>query len=147
MGLIEDAIAEYEKYKEKVRKNQEEERKKSIDEGIQTIKEKFGDKIEIDVIVENDYVSFLVDGLKMRTGRTIGYCRDIYLVQKCPKCGEEYMESVVSLTDIGKILKEGHGSYDCKRIMELKSVKKEMNTDERLLDALRNFIHENSREK
>lgn len=144
MGLKEDAIAEYEKDKETTRKNQEEERKRAIDEGIQTIKEKFGENLNIETSIENDDISFLVDGLKMKVGRSDGYYSVIYLVQKCQKCGEEFMENIINLRDIGKILKEGHKSYDCERVIELKAVKKELNTDERLLEALRNFIYENS---
>jgi len=50
------------------------------------------------------------------------------------------------LHNIGKILSEHHNDYDCRRVLEEKKGKKGPTTDEKLLQALKDFIQENASE-
>ena len=145
MSLVDDAIQAYEKEQLVNKQNEEKEREKLIEDGIQNIKERFGDNLKIDVESDKDGVVFLVDGLKMKVMRSQGYY-NIYLVQTCPTCHEEYADNVIGLKDIGKLLKQGHNSYDCEKALKAKEPVKEWTTDEKLLDALKTFIRENSSE-
>lgn len=143
MSLIEDAIQAYAKDQLENDEIEEKEKKKLIKDGIQTIKDKFGNNLKIDVISDKGGgVAFIVDGLKMRVRRHHGYY-NIYLVQTCPKCGTEYEEHIINLKNIGQALHEGHDSFDCKEILNKKEQTKEWTTDEKFLDALKTFIREN----
>lgn len=142
MMLADDAVQAYTQEQLISTKNREEETKKDIEEFIKAIKERFGDKFDIETLFEGGDIFFFIDGLKMRVARSQGY-HDIYLVQKCSKCGIEYEDQIINLRDIGKSLQEGHSSYECGRVLEEKSQKKEPTTGEKLLDALRQFILEN----
>lgn len=146
MSLVEDAIDAYEKSRLENKENEDKEKKEFIEDGIKTIKDKFGDNLKIDVTSDKDGdVIFIIDGLKMKLRKYHGYY-NIYLVQTCPKCGKEYVELIINLRDIGKLIKEGHCSFDCEKALKDKEPVKEWTTDEKLLDALKTFIRENSSE-
>lgn len=143
MSLVDDAIKAYTKDQLEIKEDIEKENKKFIEDGINNIREKFGDNLKVEVISDHGLtgVVFLVEGLKMRLKRYQGYY-NIYLVQTCPKCKIEYEEHIISLKDIGKALQEGHASYDCEKILKDREPVKELTTEEKLLDALRTFILE-----
>ena len=146
MSLVDDAIQAYAKDRLANKESEEKEKKKLIEDGIQNIKDRFGDNLKIDVTSDKDGdVIFLVDGIKMKVRRYQGYY-NIHLVQTCPKCKEEYTDTVISLKDIGKLLKEGHNSLDCEKVLKAKEPVKEWTTEEKLIEALRTFIRENSSE-
>lgn len=143
MSLIEDAIQAHAKGQLENKEEEEKEKKKYIEDCIQNIKDRFGDNLKIEVISDKDIgVAFLVDGLKMRLRKYQGYY-NISLVQTCPKCGTEYEEHIINLKNIGKALQEGHASYDCNKILKERESVKEPTTEEKLIDALRNFVYEN----
>ena len=146
MSLVDDAFQAYEKSILADKESEEKEKKKLIEDGLQNIKDRFGDNLKIDVTSDKDRdVVFLVDGLKMKVRKSQGYY-NIYLLQTCPKCKEDYADTVISLKDIGKLLREGHNTFDCDKILKSKEPVKELNTDERLIQALKVFIYENSPE-
>lgn len=146
MSLLDDAVKAYAKDQLEIKEAEEKEKKKLIDGVIQSIRERFGDNLKIELISDKEGVTFLVDGLlKMRARRSRGYY-NIYLVQKCPKCDTEYEDHIVNLKNIGKALQEGHASYDCEKILKEKKEVKELTTEEKLVDVLRTFIRENSSE-
>ena len=146
MGLMEDAIQAYINDQLENKEVEEKEKKKLIDDGIQSIKEKFGDDLKIGVISEKEgSVAFIVDGLKMKARKHQGYY-NIYLVQTCPKCGAEYENHIINIKNIGKAIHDGHHSYDCEKILKEREPVKELTTDEKLLDVLKTFIRENASE-
>ena len=67
------------------------------------------------------------------------------MVQTCPKRNEEYVDTVTSLRDIGRLIQEGHNAFDCENILKEKEPK-EWTTEEKLIEDLRTFIRENSSE-
>jgi homospermidine synthase len=143
MSLIEDAKQAYAKDQLEINEDKEKEIKKFVEDGIQCIKEKFGDNLNIDVISDKEGdIVFLVDGLKMRVRRSQGYY-SIYLVQICPKCGAEYEDIIINLKNIGRAIQEGHTWYDCEKILKEKGPVKELTTEEKLIEALRTFVQEN----
>jgi hypothetical protein len=143
MGLIEDAENVYAKEQLEDKKQTEIENRKFIKDAIDSIKDKFGENLNIDVIEDKESgVAFMVDGLKMIVRKSQGYY-SIYLVQKCPKCGTEYENIIVSLKTLGKALKTGHVPYECDKILKDREPVKELTTEEKLIETLRDFIHEN----
>lgn len=142
MSLVEDAKQAYVKDQLEDKKDKERETIKFVEDGLQNIKERFGDNLNIDVVSDKEGIAFLVDGLKMRVRKSQGYY-SIYLVQICPKCNTEYEDIIINLKTIGKSLQEGHTSYECEKILKDREVK-ELTTEEKLVDALRNFIQENT---
>ena len=146
MSLIDDAIQAHAKDQLENKELEEKEKKKYIEDCIQDIRDKLGDNLKIEVISDKEGgITFLVDGLKMRLRKSQGYY-NIYLVQTCPKCGTEYTEHIVNLKNIGKAIQEGHASYDCEKILKERESVKEPTTEEKLIEALRTFIRENSSE-
>ena len=143
MSLIDDAMQVYAKDQLENKELEEKEKKKCIEDSLQNIRDRFGDSLKIEVISDKEGgVAFLVDGLKMRLRKYQGYY-NIYLVQACQKCGTEYEGHIISLKNIGKAIHEGHASYECEKILKEKEPVKELTTDERLIEALRTFVHEN----
>lgn len=146
MGLKDDAIQAYAKDQLENKEAEEKEKKKFIEDGLQNIRDRFGDNLKIDVISDKEGgIAFLVEGLKMRVRRSQGYY-DVYLVQKCPKCDTEYEDHIINLKNIGKALQEGHSSYECEKILKERDKVKEFTTDEKLILALRTFVRENASE-
>lgn len=146
MSLMEDAIQAHAKDQLENKELEEKETKKYIEDCLQNIKDRFGDNLKIEMISDKEGgIAFLVDGLKMRLRKSQGYY-NIYLVQTCQKCGTEYEEHVVNLKNIGKALQEGHDSYNCERILKEREPVKELTTDEKLIEALRDFVRENASE-
>lgn len=146
MGLKDDAIQAYAKDQLENKEAEEKEKKKFIEDGLQNIRDRFGDNLKIDVISDKEGgIAFLVEGLKMRVRRSQGYY-DVYLVQKCPKCDTEYEDNIINLKNIGKALQEGHSSYECEKILKERDKVKEFTTDEKLILALRTFVRENASE-
>ena len=147
MSLADDAIKAHAKDQLELKESEEIEKKKFIEDGIKNIREKFGDNLKVEVISDHGLtdIAFLVEGLKMRLKRSQGYY-NIYLVQKCPKCGTEYEDHIVNLKNIGKALQEGHSSYDCEKILKEREPVKDWTTEEKLVDALRTFVRENASE-
>mgnify|MGYP003395087827 CR=1 FL=1 len=146
MSLKDDAMQTYAKDQLESKEEEEKEKKKFIEDGLQNIRDRFGDSLKIEVISDKEVgVAFLVDGLKMRLRRHQGYY-NIYLVQTCQKCGTEYEGHIMSLKNIGKAIQEGHASYDCEKILKEKEPVKELTTDEKLIEALRTFVRENASE-
>lgn len=141
---MEDAIQAYAEDQLENKEAEEKEKKRFIEDGIRSIREKFGDNLKIEVIFDKEgYVAFLVDGLKMRVRRHQGY-HNTFLVQTCPKCGAEYEDHIVNIKNIGKAIMEGHSAYDCEKILKEREPVKELTTDEKLIDVLRTFVRENS---
>jgi hypothetical protein len=146
MSLVNDAIQAYAKDQLENKEEGEKEKKKFIEDGIQNIKDRFGDNLKIEVISDKEGgVAFLVEELKMRLRRSQGYY-NIYLVQKCPKCDTEYEDHIINLKNIGKAIQDGHASYDCEKILKEREPVKEFTTDEKLILALRTFVRENASE-
>src|SRR3990167_2876031 len=146
MSLIDDAKQAYAKDQLENKEEKEQEKKKFIEDGLQNIRDRFGDNLKIEVISDKeDGIAFLVDGLKMRLRKSQGYY-DTYLVQKCPKCDTEYEEHIINLKNMGKAIQEGHVSYDCGKILKDREQVKEFTTDEKLILALRTFVRENASE-
>jgi len=150
MSLIDDAIQAYAKDQLENKEDEEEEKKKFIEGGLQIIRDRFGDNLKIEVIPDKeDGIIFFVDGLKMGVKRYQGYY-NIFLVQKCPKCDTEYEDHIINLKNIGKAIQEGHTSYDCEKILKEREPIKELTTDEKLIEelieVLRTFIRENASE-
>lgn len=145
MSLVDDAIQAYNKDQLEIRQNEEKEKNKFIKDSIEVIKERFGNDLKIDIISDKYGIAFLVDGLKIRVRRTQGYY-SIYLIQTCPKCGTEYEYNIINLKNIGKALHEGHNLYECEKILKDRESVKELTTEEKLIEALRTFIRENSSE-
>lgn len=145
MGLKEDAMDVYAKDQLENKEEEEKEKKKFIEDGVQNIRDRFGDNLKIEVSDKEDDIVFLVDGLKMRLRKAQGYY-SIYLVQKCLRCDTEYEEHIINLKNIGKALQKGHASYDCEKILKEREPVKELTTEERLIDALRTFVRENASE-
>lgn len=146
MSLMNDAIQAYAKDQLENKEADEKEKKKFIEDGLQNIRDRFGDNIKIEVISDKEGgTAFLVDGLKMRLRKYQGYY-NIYLVQKCPKCDTEYEDHIINLKNIGKAIQGGHAPYDCEEILKEREPVKELTTDEKLIEALRTFVHENASE-
>lgn len=146
MSLIDDAVKAHAKDQLESKEAEEKETKKFIEDGIQNIRDRFGDNLNIEVISDKEVgIAFLVDGLKMRLRKSQGYY-NIYLVQTCPKCGTEYEDHIINLKNIGKAIQEGHASYDCEKILKEREPVKELTTEERLIGALRTFVRENASE-
>lgn len=146
MSLMEDAIQAHAKDQLENKELEEKEKKKYIEDCLQNIRDRFGDNLKIEMISDKEgSIAFLVDGLKMRLRRHQGYY-NISLVQTCQKCGTEYEEHVVNLKNIGKAIQEGHNTYDCEKILKERESVKEPTAEEKLIEALRAFIRENSSE-
>lgn len=148
MSLTDEAIKAYEKRQLNEKENTEKERKKFIEGVKKTIESLFGQNLKIETIEEINNIgdkstAFLVDGLKMRGRRGRGYY-EIYLVQKCQRCGSEFDEHVINIESIGKALKDGHSKIECDNALVAKKPKVIQTTEERLVEVLRDFIAENS---
>ncbi len=147
MDLTDRAIAEYRK-----------EQKLIEDENARTA-EAFADKaayalqdiIDVrraDMIITDKRpysTSFIVGDVSFQVSASEDYCV-VNMIRRCSLCGSDVMSKVLNLKDIGKMLVEPHNKYDCDRVVEMK--KKEegvgiMTSEERLLEALKDFIAEN----
>ena len=146
MSLKDDAMQAHAKGQLESKEEEEKEKKKYIEDCLQNIKDRFGDNLKIEMISDKEGgIAFLVDGLKMRLRKSQGYY-NIYLIQTCQKCGTEFEDHVINLKNIGNALQDGHASYECEKILKEREPVKELTTDEKLIEALRTFIRENSSE-
>jgi len=150
MGLKERAVEVHKKEKEREREENVQKAEQFIVQAKEILKERIGDEFTAQVISKEPTMTiFEVDGIKFRVN-----VHGVQIIKKCQKCGTEYYEDLMHyfgdqekvLQNIGKILSEPHNDYDCRRILEEKEGKKELTADEKLLQALKDFIQENTGE-
>ena len=151
MSLKEKAVDAYKRKAEQERKENLKDAEFSAVAAEKILKERIGEGFNIQIISkEPNATVFDVDGIKF----VVGIGDSICIIRKCEKCETEYSEYVPPnfgdrekfFRDIGKIIVEPHNDYDCQRILEERCEKKEQTTEERLLDALKCFIQENTGE-
>ena len=148
MALKEKAIDAYNKRKIQTEAENLQEAENFYEGALKALKERLGDNYANIQVLKKDIgdTIFDVDGIRMGVAKSQGYY-DIYIIQKCQKCGEEFSKNITSLNDpekvledIGKILQGKHDEYDCNKFLEAKQPKKEPTTEEKLLDAFKQFI-------
>jgi hypothetical protein len=151
MSLKDKAIESYEKEKELKKKSEIKEAEKFAEEALKVLRDIIGGEYDNDVITLSkrpENISFSVDGVLFRATSSQGY-PGIDIVVKCPECGTDIHSKVVYFGDIGRALAEPHFKYDCdqtirlKKEMEDRKNGKVLDTNERLLEALRDFVNEN----
>jgi hypothetical protein len=151
MGLKEKAIEAFEIENESITEANMRKTEKFAENALQSLKDVIGNDYDIgndcniDIVDKQSWAtSFIVDDLLFRVSAS-----EVHLVQTCPRCQAEITDRVLDIKDIGKALVRPHNKYDCDRITESRmKEEKEKNgvvlgTDERLLEALRDFIREN----
>jgi hypothetical protein len=152
ISFKEKAIEEYEK---KIEEDIDYEKKAANNLASTTLKilqERIGkDNFSIiDILEKNPYYTiFVVDGIKIKAN----YQQNFYLLEKCNRCGLEEIPITGNyyqfLINVGKILKDGHDRHDCNKIIESKiskipKKKKIESSEEKLINALKEIISENS---
>jgi hypothetical protein len=150
MGLKEKAIDSYKKEKELREQSEIRDAEKFAEEALKVLRDIIGGEYDSDVetLSKTPYnISFSVDGILFRATSSQGY-PGINIVVKCPACGTDVYSKVVYFRDIGRALVEPHSQYDCDQAIRLKQEDSDrkngriMNTDERLLEALGDFVKE-----
>jgi len=150
MNLKEKAVEIYEKEKELVKESEMREVGKFADEALKVLRdiigEYCGDIITLSTLPDD--ISFRVDGILFRATSSCGH-PNINVATKCPMCEAEIVSRVTSIRDIGRALAEPHFRYDCDKNIRLKKEYEDrkngkiLSTDERLLEAFRDFVSEN----
>jgi len=150
MGLKERAVDAYKKEAEQTHKDNLQLTEKFVVQAKEILRERIGDEFTIRVISkEPSETIFDVDGIQFRVG-----LHGVQIIKKCQKCGTEYYEDLMHnfgdqekiFQSIGKILSAHHNDYDCERALKVKEGNKEPTTEEKLLEALKNFMQENAGE-
>lgn len=152
MGLKELAVEAYKKEIERIRKEDTRRAEEFVVQAEKILKERIGNEFNTQVISKDPCETiFDVEGIKFR----VNNIHEVCIIKKCERCETEYYEDIMrnfgdletTFQGIGKILSEPHDYYECKRILEEKEKEKEGNkeptTDEKLLQALKDFMHDN----
>lgn len=150
MNLKEKAIEVYEKEKELRKESEMREAEKFTEEALKVLRDIIGEGHDNIVTLSKlpGDISFIVDGILFRAGSNNGY-PVINVVVKCDVCGSEIINRVVNIKDIGRALAEQHPKYDCDQVLRLKKEMEDrkngkvLDVNERLVEALRDFVSEN----
>ena len=151
MNLKEKAIEVYEKEKELCKESEMREAEKFTEEALKALRdligEEHGDIVTLSKLPGD--ISFIIDGILFRAGSSNGY-PVINMVVKCDVCESEIISRVVYIRDIGRALAEPHSKYDCDQVLRLKKEMEDrkngivLSTEGRLLEALKDFVAENT---
>jgi hypothetical protein len=150
MDLKEKAIEVYEKEKESIKERELIAAEKFTEEALKILRDIIGEECDNIATLSKlpEDVSFTVDGMLFRAGSANGY-PVINMVVKCEVCESEIISRVVNIRDKGRALTEPHLKYDCDQVIRLKKEMEDMkngkvlDTNERLLEVLRDFVSEN----
>jgi hypothetical protein len=147
MGLKEKAFDAYKRDRELIDESNIKEAENFAIKSLERLREVLGnDEDIITVDKQPGATTFSVDGILFRVNSSDGY-HVVNVVKKCSVCGTDNIAGVLDIKDIGRALAEPHSKYDCDRMLEIKksneSGDKVLSTEERLLEALREFIREN----
>lgn len=154
VNLKERAIKEYEKEKVLIEESNAREAEKFAEKALKALTDIIGEQGNIVTVVDKQpyCTNFSVDGMLFRVSTSESY-DVIYMIRKCPICESDISIRICDLKDIGEALVESHSKYDCDQAIKtserLKKMKDghghecELDTNEKLLEALRDFLLEN----
>lgn len=146
MTLGSDAIDEYNKAKRKEEDKYIRESERFTEGAIRSFKETFGDQYDIKIVKKlPGRLDITVDGIQIMIKKGSGY-HEFYLVRKCETCGEEFEDRVLNIKDMGESLSGKHNELDCEEARRKLLQRDIPTTEDRLVEVLRDFIHENSRD-
>lgn len=154
MNLKERAIKEYEKEKVLIEESNAREAEKFAENALKALTDIIGEHGNIVIVVDKQpyCTAFNIGEMLFRVSTSESYYV-IYMIKKCPICESDISTRICDLKDIGKALVEPHSKYDCDQAIKisekLKKMKDghgrecELSTNEKLLEALRDFLLEN----
>lgn len=159
MDLKERAIDEYKKEQKLTKENNEKVAEIFADKAVYALQDIIGvRRVDIHTVDKQCYfASFLVDDMLFRVNTSEGYYI-INMSRRCDVCGADVNTRITSIKDIGEALVKPHDKFSCDQYLKekerLERIKMEMtqmenedgkvlSTDERLLEALKDFILEN----
>lgn len=151
MNLKEKAIEVYKKEKESIKERELREEEEFAKEALKVLSDIIGVEQDNMTILskQQGFIELCTDGVSFRAVASQGY-PEINVMVKCPLCETDIFSRVTNIRDVGRALVEPHFKYDCDQIIRLKKEKDDskngiaIDTEERLLSALRDFVSENS---
>ena len=147
MGLREKAIDAYTRDRELIKESNIKEAENFARKALEELRKILGNDEDIIIVTKQPgATTFSADGISFRVTSSEGY-HVVNVIITCPVCGAETVTRVSYIKDIGRALMEPHSKYDCDRMLEIKKANESgynvLSTEERLLEAFKDFIREN----